>query len=183
MYQNITKYVCELTYQFSRFYHNSNELQTRRGVILAPLPPQKKPLKSPPRLGLSNRKQRVVLDGQNSSWANVHVGVPQGSIPGPLLFLIYINDLNDLSDKLTSNATLFSDDTSLFSVVYNITTSAKELNDDLKKVNKQVFQRKMSSNPNPSKQAQEVIFSSKSKRPTHPPLVFDNNKFSQSFSQ
>ena len=76
---------------------------------------------------LSNRKQMVVLNGQNSSWTNVHAGVPQGSILGPLLFLIYINDL---SDNLTSNAKLFSDNTSLFSVVHDVKTSAKELNDD-----------------------------------------------------
>ena len=77
-------------------------------------------------------KQRVVLNGQNSSWANVLTGVPQGSILGPLLFLIYINDL---SDNLTSNAKLFADDTSLFSVVHDVNTSAKKLNDDMKKVN------------------------------------------------
>ena len=86
---------------------------------------------------LSNRKQRVVLNGQNSSWANVHAGVPQGSILGPLIFLIYISDL---SDNLTSNAKLFADDTSLFSVVHDVNTSAKELNDDLKKVNDLTFQ-------------------------------------------
>ena len=90
----------------------------------------------------------VVLNGQFSSWANVDTGVPQGSILGPLLFLIYINDLtNDLS----SSAKLFADDTSLFSVVFNVDVSAKELNNDLAKVQDWALQGKMSFNPDISK--------------------------------
>ena len=128
---------------------------------------------------LSNRKQRVVPNGQNSSWTNDHAGVQQGSILGPLLFLIYINDL---SDNLTNNAKRFADDT-LFSVVHDVNTSAKKLNNDLKKVNDWAFQWKMSFNPDPNKQAQDVIFSRKSKRSTHSPLVFSNNNVSQTYSQ
>ena len=66
---------------------------------------------------LNQRKQGVVLNEQHSSWTNVEAGVPQGSILGPLFFLICINDL---SDGLTSNTKLFADDTSLFSIVQNI---------------------------------------------------------------
>ena len=71
---------------------------------------------------LRNRKQRVVLNGQTSSWTEVNAGVPQGSILGPLLFLIYTNDLANL---MISNAKLFADDTSLFSIVHNANTTAK----------------------------------------------------------
>ena len=85
---------------------------------------------------LSNSKQRVVINGQPSSWTNVHAGVCQESTLGPLLLLIHINDL---SDNFTSNTKLFADVTSLFSVVHDVNTSAKELNDDLKKVNEWAF--------------------------------------------
>ena len=78
---------------------------------------------------LKDRKQRVVLNERNSSWANIKAGVPQGSILGPLLFLIYINDL---PDNLSTN--VIPDDTSLFSVVHDIATSSCNLNYNLNRV-------------------------------------------------
>ena len=60
---------------------------------------------------LSNRKQRIVLNGKCSEWSLIHTGVPQGSVLGPLFFLAYINDL---VENVRSDARLFADDTSLF---------------------------------------------------------------------
>ena len=76
---------------------------------------------------LKDRKQRVILNVQVSSWTGVNVEVPQGSNLGPLLFLVCINNL---ADGLSSNAKLFADDTSLFSVIQDVDTSANELNND-----------------------------------------------------
>ena len=68
------------------------------------------------------------MNGHCSSWADFWTGVSQGSVLGPLLFFI---NINDLSDGLKSKCKLFADDTSLFSVVYDINTSASDLNEDL----------------------------------------------------
>ena len=76
------------------------------------------------------------MNGQCSSWVDVNAGVPQGSFLGPLLFLIYINDL---SDDLKSECKLFADDTSLFSAVNDINTSASDLNKDFQKIGNWVF--------------------------------------------
>ena len=85
---------------------------------------------------LSDRYQRVVLNGQTSSCTPVLAGVPQGSILGPLLFLIYINDL---PNELQSNAKLFADDTSLFAVANDKNVCANILNNDLLAISKWAF--------------------------------------------
>ena len=77
---------------------------------------------------LSGRFQRLLLNGQTSSWRPFLVGVPQGSILGLLLFHIYINDL---PNELKSNAKLFADNTSLFTIAKDKNESANTLNDDL----------------------------------------------------
>ena len=74
-----------------------------------------------------NRKQRVVLNGKCSEWSEIIAGVPQGSVLGPLFFLIYINDLVDC---LSSDAKLYADDTSLFTIVYDENIAASQLNND-----------------------------------------------------
>ena len=119
---------------------------------------------------LIGRQQRVVLNGQHSKWAPVLAGVPQGSILGPLLFLIYINDL---PENLESSAKLFADNTSLFSTVYNFSESANLLNDDLKKISRWAFKWKMLFNPDITKQAKEVIFSRKNTKIDHPTVFFN----------
>ena len=81
---------------------------------------------------IKKRKQRVILNGQQSTWKNVEAGVPQGSTLGPLLFLIYINGV---PENLVSNPKLFADDTSLFSVIYNKQLSAQTINEDINKIN------------------------------------------------
>ena len=114
---------------------------------------------------LNNRKQRVVLNGMESSWESIQSGVPQGSVLGPLLFLIYINDL---TDNISSNMRLFADDSSLFIKVRNIQDTQEQLTDDLDKITNWAWQWKMEFNPDINKQAIEVIFSHKKKKPVHP---------------
>ncbi|KAI8494635.1 hypothetical protein Bbelb_278610 [Branchiostoma belcheri] len=65
---------------------------------------------------LRDRRQAVIVDGYQSSYASVRSGVPQGSVLGPCLFLAYINDL---PDKLTALARLFADDTAMYNVITN----------------------------------------------------------------
>ena len=93
---------------------------------------------------LHERYQRVVLNGQTSSWELVKSGVLQGSILGPLLFLIYINDL---PDNLKSNCKIFADDTSLFYNAFDNHVSRATLNKDLELINNWAFQWKMQFNP------------------------------------
>ena len=93
---------------------------------------------------LNNRKQRVVLNGSFSNYSIVESGVPQGSVLGPLLFLIYINDLET---NIKSDMKFFSDDTMLFSTVKDPIISAIDLNHDLGVIHQWAHQWKMEFNP------------------------------------
>ena len=81
---------------------------------------------------LNEIKKRVILNEQVSTWENINGRVPQGSILGPLLFLIYINDL---TEGFATNPKLFAHDSFLLSVVHDTQTSENHFNKDLEIIN------------------------------------------------
>ena len=82
---------------------------------------------------LSNRKQYVVVDGVESTQLDVNLGVPQGSVLGPLLFLIYVNDIVNSSNLLKFS--LFADDTVVLYSHKNVTTLVSTINQELQMLN------------------------------------------------
>ena len=111
---------------------------------------------------LNDRKQRVVLPGSASTWAFIKADVPQGSILGPLLFLIYINDT---VDDIHSCISLFADDTSLYIIVDNPISAADELNADLAKIHAWALRWLVSFNPAKS---ESMLLSRKHNKPFPP---------------
>ena len=114
---------------------------------------------------LNNRKQRVVLNGFQADYSTIEYGVAQGFVLGPLLFLIYIS----LERNIKSNVKHFYGDTMLFCIVI----SANELDWVLKVINQWGYQWKMEFNPEPNKQATELLFSCKKSSSNHPSLFFN----------
>jgi len=68
---------------------------------------------------LVNRQFRVTVNGKFSTWHDVISGMPQGSILGPLLFIIYINDLPDYCNDLHTKLYIYADDTKLYRHIFN----------------------------------------------------------------
>lgn len=77
---------------------------------------------------LSDRKMRVVLNGAESTWETIRAGVPQGSVLGPLLFLIFINDI---FQDILGNMRLFADDTSQFLASFDLTSDYHSAQNDI----------------------------------------------------
>ena len=105
---------------------------------------------------------------------------------GLVLKLEFLKDLfyiNDLSDGIISNVKPFADDTSIFSTIHDSHTSASNLTSDLQKISEWAFKWKMSFNPDPTKQAQEVIFSQKLIKPCHFLIKFKNIPVQNASSQ
>ena len=123
---------------------------------------------------LTNRKQRVTYDGSLTKTKRIVCGVPQGSILGPLLFLIYVNDLYKTSKLL--DFILFADDTNLFYSHTNLKTLFETVNIELKLVNDWFIANKLSLN---AKKTKYILFCKKNKLddlPLRLPNLSINNK-------
>ena len=125
---------------------------------------------------LSNRYQRMCIRNVTSSWKKINAGVPQGSILGPLLFIIFIYDIKDINSFIR----LFADDPCIVKITDDPVASAAILNDDLKKILAWAKQWLVLFNARKT----NVLLASK-KRITlyHPPLFMGDTqvKFSRKF--
>ena len=118
---------------------------------------------------LSDRVQRVVINGQCSTWAQINSGVPQGSVLGPLLFLVYINDIT-LVPK-SSEVRLFADDTILYMFVENPVLNAEAFNHDLDLLTEWAHRWLINFSPHKTK---SMIISRRKKPEFHPQLLMDD---------
>ena len=116
---------------------------------------------------LSDRMQRVAMNGSTSQWEKIEDGVPQGSILGPILFLVYINDI---IESVESDIRIFADD--IFCIADQ--NSTKLLNEDLARITTWANNLKTLFNPDMTKQAVEVVFSHKRPPTTFDALTFNN---------
>ena len=98
---------------------------------------------------LSNREQQCSIKEQPSSGKTITCGVPQGSILGPLLFLLYINDLPECLRSITP--CMYADDTQIFSSSYNANELVIKLNSDLANVRDWLIENKLQMHPSKSK--------------------------------
>ena len=119
---------------------------------------------------LSNRQQRVVIEGQFSEFIDINAGVPQGSVLGPLLFLLYINDITHAISNCQIR--LFADDTCLFIEVDNREETALLLNHDLESLHKWSVEWLVDFSETKTK---SMIISNKKDKDKNPP-VFLNGK-------
>ena len=120
---------------------------------------------------LTNRKQYVFYNGVSSEVKNVTCGVPQGSVLGPLLFLLYINDLPNISEKLTFF--LFADDTNIYYESTDLKELEKTVNEELKKLSLWLNINRLALNVD---KTNFVIFRSPHKRSNHNVTLLMNRK-------
>ena len=125
-------------------------------------------MSDPSEIPRKNRHDRI-----QKSKIPVTAGVPQGSILGPLLFLLYINDI---VDNIKATIRLFADDTSLYIIVDNPHNTAGQLNTDLQMIHQWATQWLVTFNPTKS---EAIIFSRKLNKPNHPPIFMNNQPINE----
>ena len=122
--KNTCMVICDISKAFDRVWHKGLLLKLEaygvKGSMLQVLNNY-----------LSERQQAVFVNNSLSQFLTVNAGVPQGSVLGPFLFLLYINDI---SDKLISLSRLFADDTSMSASSQNNTELKETLNHDLEEL-------------------------------------------------
>ena len=120
---------------------------------------------------LTDRKQYVFYNGVSSEIKTITCGVPQGSVLGPLLFLLYINDLPNISEKL--DFYLFADDTNIYFESKNLKFLEKTVNEELKKLSTWLNVNRLALNVS---KTNFVIFRSHKKIPDHNVTLLMNKK-------
>ena len=126
------------------------------------------------RSNLSDRYQYVSYNGYNSVLKPVVCGVPQGSILGPLLFLIYINDLESVSDVILK--IMFADDTNMFMTGKDLNSLEIVFNTELEKINEWIQTNKLSLNLS---KTHFMLFKGRKKVSVTPSIVIANTSISQ----
>jgi hypothetical protein len=118
---------------------------------------------------LTDRQQRVIINGESSEWGSLKAGVPQGSVLGPLLFLIFINDITHVI--WNCKIRLFADDTCLFIEVDDPNETAELIDGDLDRLSQWADKWKVSFSP---PKTEELLISTKRNETAHPPLTLSN---------
>ena len=147
---------CDISKEFDRVWHKGLLYKLQTGHLLQWFTNY-----------LNNRKQRVVLPEVFSHWTHLKAGVPQGSILGPLLFLIYINDI---VRNINSSIRLFADDISLYIIVENPIQAATILNSDLSQIYIWISSWLVTFCPS---NTESLLFSRKLFKPLHPTLYMN----------
>ena len=118
---------------------------------------------------LQGHVQRVVISGQYSNWEHIHAGVPQGSVLGPLLFLLYINDVTNVVRNC--HIRLFADDTCLFIEVDDRIETANKINEDLSHIFRWSNQWIVQFSPSKTK---SLVISNKKDSNLNPPVFIND---------